>query len=260
MPRFIFLLTLLLIIGLVRADIKRIRRQRSLVQIDTDHDASSAHDQDFFDESRRILFHGEESELMMREVLARLLSETSLSASVPPSQPTTPPPVVLPPVPPPTPEVTVPTAPTEPTVPSIPTPTPAPPTTPAPFVSCTSEARPVAIRNIVQEKITPTADLDDPTTPQALALVWITDTDDMQVDPCAETDKLLTRYALAVLYYATAGPTAWQQNTDWLTVVDECGWYGVLCDDSGKVTSLQLGKFKVARLLLCCCCCCLRND
>lgn len=42
--------------------------------------------------------------------------------------------------------------------------------------------------------------------------------------------QLLQRYALAVLYYATDGPS-WKHRTYWLTGRHECGWQFVICSD-----------------------------
>ncbi|GAX11689.1 hypothetical protein FisN_7Lh057 [Fistulifera solaris] len=74
-------------------------------------------------------------------------------------------------------------------------------------------------------------------------------------------DRVLQRYALACLYYATyrvnndwlrynqglldAQPQdifAWTESQGWLVYANECDWYGITCNQFGYVTSLDLGS------------------
>ena len=41
--------------------------------------------------------------------------------------------------------------------------------------------------------------------------------------------NLELRYILAVLFYTTNG-TDWYDNENWLSLDDECNWYGVSCE------------------------------
>jgi Leucine-rich repeat (LRR) protein len=72
----------------------------------------------------------------------------------------------------------------------------------------------------------------------------------------AEEDRLLQRYTLATLYYATnlLNSTIWEQTIGWLTFPNECDWYAskngdgyndvdgddIVCDDEGHYVSLSL--------------------
>jgi hypothetical protein len=109
---------------------------------------------------------------------------------------------------------------------------------------------------------------EDPTSPQSKALYWLvhTDTDHHQHPQEHQQHswttsneaqiRLETRYALAVLYFATNGTTHWQDSNDFLSHLHhECDWTtrvgriqgGILCQDSNSegvrfVTSIDLGK------------------
>lgn len=69
-------------------------------------------------------------------------------------------------------------------------------------------------------------------------------------------NRLVQRYALACIFFATSqvetryteirfeiadlGP--WTDATGWLDTEDECTWKGVVCDNQGRVTELNLGN------------------
>ena len=88
---------------------------------------------------------------------------------------------------------------------------------------------------------------DDPLSAQSLALGWLVERDGVAAD---ETDniRLQTRYALAVLYYATNGD-GWIDKNSFLSSVHECNWTsspgliagGITCDASLQITSLDIG-------------------
>jgi hypothetical protein len=93
-------------------------------------------------------------------------------------------------------------------------------------------------------------------TAQNQAMKWICDEDPAQLD--VEDDFLLSRYALAVLFYSTSGrdpsdstfnATDWRNTTNWLTAEGYCSWYGIRCigeddyfefDGNGKVFQVEL--------------------
>ena len=58
---------------------------------------------------------------------------------------------------------------------------------------------------------------------------------------CTATGTSSDRAALTALYNATGGPN-WTDNTKWLTDAPICQWYGVVTNDSGRVTELNLDK------------------
>lgn len=64
-------------------------------------------------------------------------------------------------------------------------------------------------------------------------------------------DRILQRYALACIFYATYDvPTVysqtvgfsggWFKDDGWLTNSNECSWHGVLCNSSGRVQAIRL--------------------
>mmetsp|Transcript_20711 Transcript_20711/g.50863 ORF Transcript_20711/g.50863 Transcript_20711/m.50863 type:complete len:609 (-) Transcript_20711:32-1858(-) len=84
--------------------------------------------------------------------------------------------------------------------------------------------------------------IDDPSSAQSRALAWLSSDDSM--DAFFVSEKLIQRWALAVLYYSTSGEE-WKTQDKWLTNHDECEWYTAdpyspVCDDNGLVNSLHL--------------------
>jgi hypothetical protein len=83
--------------------------------------------------------------------------------------------------------------------------------------------------------------------PQRSALNWLVDTAEVKV---GDKKRIETRYALAVLYYATGGPNNWHEDLGFLTNRHECEWTrssglgsgGVGCDREGRIVNLQIGK------------------
>ena len=128
--------------------------------------------------------------------------------------------------------------------------------------SVTPSIRPIPLDLLLVEElqfwIIPTEDdwspFRDPTSPQSQALVWLQD-DPLTLTPGRSTRTVLQRYVLAVLYFATSGPTTWK--IDYLRPTDDvCAWndgfppsaeagklHGVYChddDDGGIVYRLDL--------------------
>ena len=67
----------------------------------------------------------------------------------------------------------------------------------------------------------------DGNSPQSMALEWIINQDPAQLDP--NNVYLPQRYALAVLYYSTGGPTSWSETNHWMSGKGYCLWHGVEC-------------------------------
>ena len=78
-------------------------------------------------------------------------------------------------------------------------------------------------------------------TPQLKALDWIANRDPLQLEP--DSNHLLQRYALAVLYFATS-ELGWKREMNWLSPLHECEWKadgGVrACDSNQYITDLSL--------------------
>mmetsp|Transcript_31668 Transcript_31668/g.38791 ORF Transcript_31668/g.38791 Transcript_31668/m.38791 type:complete len:366 (+) Transcript_31668:131-1228(+) len=102
------------------------------------------------------------------------------------------------------------------------------------------------IESYISEISEPRA-IRDASTPQGKAKKWIIDIDKRNLHP--DDPFLLQRYALAVLFYATAGENWHHGNMHWLSGVHECFWskkvkgvpMGVVeCDSNRFVTRIQL--------------------
>lgn len=91
----------------------------------------------------------------------------------------------------------------------------------------------------------------DPDSYQSKAVKWVEQTAQLGVH---STERLVQRYALACIYYATNGvenvytkaifgegkTRPWIDETGWLTADNECEWYQVTCDINGWVTKIEL--------------------
>ncbi|CAB9510639.1 Leucine rich repeat N-terminal domain [Seminavis robusta] len=130
-----------------------------------------------------------------------------------------------------------------------------------------------ALHFLVQDQSVSSVDdlANDPESPAALALRWISDMDAAQVsipgfdkdesDNLASLYKVLQRYALAVLYFAQesssqttddASVVAVKSETEqhnrmemdkhWTTAKSECEWFGVTCNDDDLVVALNLSS------------------
>jgi hypothetical protein len=79
---------------------------------------------------------------------------------------------------------------------------------------------------------------------QTRTLEWMVNED--SIDYSTLTDQeVIERYALIQIYHSAAGDS-WKDNTQWLSELHACGWYGITCskrDDSNLVTGLMLGTF-----------------
>jgi hypothetical protein len=77
---------------------------------------------------------------------------------------------------------------------------------------------------------------DDYCTPTNLALIWLASDDESAL---YSEEQLRNRYILGILHVATNG-FGWVNSMGWLSGLTECQWFGVICDDGGKITGLQL--------------------
>ena len=147
------------------------------------------------------------------------------------------------------PPVTVPgTTPAPITAPGI---TPAPVTVPGmtspPVVAPTpggdclvGTTRDAYLRDLLSMITDPTI-LANATSPQSMALNWITLDDPLQIDPCVYP-TVQQRYGLATLYYATDG-AGWVSNEGWIGALPECQWFGITCNDANvTVYMIELRK------------------
>jgi Leucine-rich repeat (LRR) protein len=107
---------------------------------------------------------------------------------------------------------------------------------------------------ITAEGFTSESDLATVGTPQYHAAQWLANVDGAKLR--ANSPHLMQRYALAVLFYSTAGTEEhvhpqgnWNSQTSWLSGSGLCAWEGVECgmdpngphfDGNGAVTALNL--------------------
>ena len=86
----------------------------------------------------------------------------------------------------------------------------------------------------------PTLVFSKDTPPSYRAMVWILFEDDWDI-VSESSSWLVTRYALAVLYFQCHGDS-WSRQDNWMVPgVDTCQWYGVVCDRLGnRIEELDL--------------------
>lgn len=78
------------------------------------------------------------------------------------------------------------------------------------------------------------------TSPQFKAYQWVSSQDQMAVRAEHRMERMLTRFALATLYYSTQGDQYWTNQTGWMQPsLPECLWFGCNCTTTGNTTVLQ---------------------
>ena len=98
--------------------------------------------------------------------------------------------------------------------------------------------------NILCEVVLDCSPLLNETSPQGLAFQWINDPSINDIDFNQQPNRVISRFALATLYYSTNG-ASWVYATDWLSKSHECDWYTTstnvpVCDDAGNFVTLAL--------------------
>jgi hypothetical protein len=131
------------------------------------------------------------------------------------------------------------------------TPTLSPSTQPSES-SAPTTTRTREIKNILST-VSDSGALDDADSPQGKALEWITFTDPIapQLQPGTDYARIIQRFVLTVLYYATNGDS-WRKNDKWLTGANECDWYwheGEACNAAGLVSTFQRRQIFVSLTL-----------
>ncbi len=64
---------------------------------------------------------------------------------------------------------------------------------------------------------------------------------DLESNKCMKDHKIIQRYLLSVFYHSAGGEN-WSNKDGWLEEEDECGWYGVSCNEDSSVTEISLGE------------------
>ena len=140
------------------------------------------------------------------------------------------------------------------------------PTSSPTLVNCPgiSEEQRVAQILAILDAVADPVKIRDESLPQGKATTWILSQDDFQI--CPDNDKLVQRWAMAVLYYSTGGddwfkcsgnPSVTDNcgNEDpfvsgesrFLSGVGECEWAGISCNSDECVTEIEFGAFVFGR-------------
>jgi hypothetical protein len=106
-----------------------------------------------------------------------------------------------------------------------------------------------AIQDILV-RVTEPRVLEDATTPQYLARQWLFfgGSDEIKI----EEGRIIQRFALGVVYFATGGQESWTDADNWLQG-NECDgdfWYGLNCNPQGQVRAILFGKSISKRIIL----------
>lgn len=112
------------------------------------------------------------------------------------------------------------------------------------------------IQYLLDNRISSSNDISRANSPQSKAIVWIAETDGMNLQVPQYWDaSYVERYVLALIYFATGGDT-WMYQMNWLSGRDVCEWngilqnlnnlqvfyVGILCDtQTGDLEALYLG-------------------
>jgi hypothetical protein len=103
-----------------------------------------------------------------------------------------------------------------------------------------------AARSYVLDGVSSGQALDDTSSPQYAALLWVVSDDTLspisRASSDAEIEKMLTRYILALLYYSLSGGR-WLSAVGWLDGrLDHCSWEYIFCDNgSTSVLGINTG-------------------
>jgi hypothetical protein len=125
--------------------------------------------------------------------------------------------------------------------------TPTPPPTDAPLGPNITASETTERYSTLVEKLTPISGLgplQDETTAQYTAVMWLAGSDPAILDLAAiEFDQLVQRYIMVLLYYSTKGDE-WTSQEFFLTADTVCDWNdrsGVECNTLGLIDVIDLG-------------------
>jgi hypothetical protein len=130
-------------------------------------------------------------------------------------------------------------------------PTAAPTRTP-PTLAPTQAPTKLSLLGLLQrESLGDGSELLDASTYQYQAMAWLETIDHESLSD----DAILQKFALACIFYATyekrtlytdavygydAAPPGWNRTDNWLSQESECTWFGILCNNNGKVNDIEL--------------------
>jgi hypothetical protein len=82
---------------------------------------------------------------------------------------------------------------------------------------------------------------ENDSTPEGQALMWLINSDPLQLGPQNDSFRIRQRYALLTFWFHSDNSNEWSNSTGWLENDDECTWFGILCSDidHGSNTGVQ---------------------
>jgi hypothetical protein len=108
----------------------------------------------------------------------------------------------------------------------------------------------------VLESLSGSHTFDDVNSPEYMAYEWLVN-DYTILDAPTRSDKMFERYIVSLLYFSTSGGD-WSKKYNFLSAESVCKWnvagqnpdqkYGVVCDDTGYVVGIDLGKSKQSQV------------
>ena len=99
-------------------------------------------------------------------------------------------------------------------------------------------------------RITEPKVLEDETTPQYRARQWLFFGDNNEIE--IEEPRIIQRFALAAIFFATGGEDSWTDAYNWLQG-NECDgdfWHGLSCNPQGQVRAILFGKSISKRIIV----------
>ena len=85
------------------------------------------------------------------------------------------------------------------------------------------------------------SDILDEETSQAKALKWLI-SEDQALLSLAEPKRVLQRYIVAILGFATFPVEGPKNALSWYSLSHECNWHGIVCDEESKVVEISMSK------------------
>mmetsp|Transcript_21952 Transcript_21952/g.33315 ORF Transcript_21952/g.33315 Transcript_21952/m.33315 type:complete len:1276 (+) Transcript_21952:81-3908(+) len=116
------------------------------------------------------------------------------------------------------------------------------PDAPTPSPTSLQEGIQQSIRDLVLSQY-PQTNFSDHTSAQSQAVQWVADVEEQDQDWYTD-ERVLRQYSLVKFFLSTSKGAkdnpSWHRSEGWMESNNECKWYGIKCDDSGYILSLEL--------------------
>ena len=107
------------------------------------------------------------------------------------------------------------------------------------------EQRTKVFSDVIRDNISSKESLEDENSPQSKALNWII-SKDLMASSVFGKETMITRYVLAVFYFALNGPN-WIDQGDWLDLdSDVCSWRYLNCSESKSTVAIDMDSNNLA--------------